>query len=317
MSQNNFERVVRLIICLAGVSQPLRPQVSSGGVVASPSAVIDFTNAGQTVPARKQASDPSACTVGEQYFNTTSNVLKICTAANTWTTAGSGGAGVSSVGLSAPNNIFTISGSPVTSSGTLTLTPSGTSGGIPYFSGAAALASSSALGANGVVVGGGAGAAPKTTGVTIDSSNNISTPGTISTGSSGSAHGKLALQELPANGAATFGFEAPDLLSASLSLQAPNAIPAANSFMLIPAPTAGISQWQWGAFSSEFAVTSSVVGRTVGTAGNLPACSGSSEGMLRAVTDSNTNTWGAVVAGGGTNHVLAYCDGTSWTVAAK
>jgi hypothetical protein len=49
----------------------------------------------------------------------------------------------------------------------------------------------------------------------------------------------------------------------------------------------------------------------------LPAASSTIEGAIAAVTDSNTNTWGATISGGGTNHVLAYCDGTNWTVAAK
>jgi hypothetical protein len=48
---------------------------------------------------------------------------------------------------------------------------------------------------------------------------------------------------------------------------------------------------------------------------NLPAIP--VEGMLVGVTDSTTNVWGAVIAGGGTNHVLGYYDGTSWTVAGK
>jgi hypothetical protein len=46
---------------------------------------------------------------------------------------------------------------------------------------------------------------------------------------------------------------------------------------------------------------------------SLPAASGN-EGMLRAVTDSTTNTWGATISGSGTHHVLAYSDGTNWTV---
>lgn len=49
----------------------------------------------------------------------------------------------------------------------------------------------------------------------------------------------------------------------------------------------------------------------------LPAASSSLEGVVRAVSDSNTATWGATIAGGGSNHVLAYCNGTNWTVAAK
>jgi hypothetical protein len=40
------------------------------------------------------------------------------------------------------------------------------------------------------------------------------------------------------------------------------------------------------------------------------------EGWQSPVTDSNTATWGATIAGGGANHVLAYFNGTAWTVAA-
>jgi hypothetical protein len=50
---------------------------------------------------------------------------------------------------------------------------------------------------------------------------------------------------------------------------------------------------------------------------SLPACSSTIEGSRGAISDSSTNTWGATVTGGGSNHVLAYCDGTNWTVAAK
>lgn len=46
-------------------------------------------------------------------------------------------------------------------------------------------------------------------------------------------------------------------------------------------------------------------------------CSPGTEGSVAAVTDSNTASWGAAIAGGGSSHVLAYCDGTHWTVAAR
>lgn len=49
----------------------------------------------------------------------------------------------------------------------------------------------------------------------------------------------------------------------------------------------------------------------------LPAASPTLEGVTRPVSDSNTAVWGAVIAGGGSNHVLAYCNGTAWTVCAK
>lgn len=51
--------------------------------------------------------------------------------------------------------------------------------------------------------------------------------------------------------------------------------------------------------------------------GNLPTCASGIQGMLKPVSDSTTNTWGEPIIGGGSNHVLAYCDGTNWTVAAK
>lgn len=50
------------------------------------------------------------------------------------------------------------------------------------------------------------------------------------------------------------------------------------------------------------------------TFANLPASP--VEGMMQAVTDSTTATWGATITGGGSNHVLAYYNGTNWTVAA-
>lgn len=81
--------------------------------------------------------------------------------ATSWTTNGVGT--VSSVGQSFTGGLISVSGSPITTSGTLALTVSGTSGGIPYFSGATTWASSAALAANSLVVGGGAGAAPSTT----------------------------------------------------------------------------------------------------------------------------------------------------------
>lgn len=49
----------------------------------------------------------------------------------------------------------------------------------------------------------------------------------------------------------------------------------------------------------------------------LANCDGNLDGAMRAVTDSTTAAWGATISGGGRNHVLAYCDGRHWTVAAK
>lgn len=53
------------------------------------------------------------------------------------------------------------------------------------------------------------------------------------------------------------------------------------------------------------------------TFSSLTGCGSTIEGAMASVTDSTTATWGATITGSGTNHVMAYCDGTSWTVSAK
>lgn len=81
------------------------------------------------------------------------------TAAPTWATPTTGT--VTSVALAVPAaSLFSVSGSPVSTSGTLTIATAGTSGGIPYFNSTSTLNSSGALTASQVVLGGGAGAAP-------------------------------------------------------------------------------------------------------------------------------------------------------------
>jgi hypothetical protein len=40
-------------------------------------------------------------------------------------------------------------------------------------------------------------------------------------------------------------------------------------------------------------------------------------GMVQVVTDSTTTTWGAIISGGGANPVLAWYNGTNWTVVGK
>ena len=83
-------------------------------------------------------------------------------AGGTLSATGSGGT-VTSVGASFTGGVVSVAGSPVTGSGTLAFTIAGTSGGIPYFSSATGWASSAALAANSIVLGGGAGVAPSTT----------------------------------------------------------------------------------------------------------------------------------------------------------
>lgn len=56
---------------------------------------------------------------------------------------------------------------------------------------------------------------------------------------------------------------------------------------------------------------------TVPTFSTITACSSTGEGALSPVSDSTTDVWGATVTGGGALHVMAYCNGTNWTVMAK
>jgi len=81
-----------------------------------------------------------------------------------WTTFNNKGSGtVTSVAQSFTGGLISVAGSPITTSGTLALTVAGTSGGVPYFSSASTWATSAALTASALIVGGGAGAAPATT----------------------------------------------------------------------------------------------------------------------------------------------------------
>ena len=88
---------------------------------------------------------------------------------------------VTSVAQSFTGGIISVSGSPITTSGTLALTVAGTSGGIPYFTSASAWASSALLAANALMVGGGAGVAPST----ITTGTGVVTALGVNTGSAG------------------------------------------------------------------------------------------------------------------------------------
>jgi hypothetical protein len=90
------------------------------------------------------------------YFKNSSGTIKLLAS------TASAAATVSSVSQTFTGGIITASGSPITTSGTLALTIAGTSGGIPYFSGSTTWATSAALTANAIVLGGGAGLPPAT-----------------------------------------------------------------------------------------------------------------------------------------------------------
>jgi hypothetical protein len=97
----------------------------------------------------------------------------------TWSTPTTGT--VTSVAQSFTGGLISVSGTPITGSGTLALTVAGTSGGIVYFSGSSTWASSGVLTANSLMIGGGAGIAPST----ITTGSGVVTALGVNTGSSG------------------------------------------------------------------------------------------------------------------------------------
>ena len=56
---------------------------------------------------------------------------------------------------------------------------------------------------------------------------------------------------------------------------------------------------------------------SAGPFASLATCTSGNRGTLTVVADSTTVTWGATISGGGSSFVLAFCDGSNWTVAAK
>jgi hypothetical protein len=147
--------------------------VANGGT-GSTTAAGARTNLGATTLGSNlfTITNPSAVTFPR--FNADNTVSSLD--ASTFRTAigaGTGNGTVTSVAQTFTGGLISVSGSPVTTSGTLALTVAGTSGGIPYFSSASTWASSSALTANAVMIGGGAGAAPST--ITTGTSGQVLT----------------------------------------------------------------------------------------------------------------------------------------------
>ena len=109
-----------------------------------------------SVPYQSAAGTTAMLTAGSN-----GQVLTLAAGIPSWATPTTGT--VTSVGQSFTGGLISVTGSPVTGSGTLALTVAGTSGGIPYFSSTSTWASSGALTQYGVVYGGGVAGAPEAT----------------------------------------------------------------------------------------------------------------------------------------------------------
>lgn len=152
--------------------------LSIGGNAATATSATTSTNlaggSAGSVPYQTSTGVTSMLAAG-----TNGQVLTLAGGVPTWASGASGS--VTSVAQTFTGGLISVSGSPITTSGTLALTVAGTSGGIPYFSGASTWASSDVLAANALVVGGGAGSAPSS----ITTGTGVVTALGVNTGSAG------------------------------------------------------------------------------------------------------------------------------------
>ena len=152
--------------------------LSIGGNAATATSATTATNlaggAAGSVPYQTASNTTTFLAAGTNGY-----VLRLAAGLPTWGIDYTGS--VTSVAQSFTGGLISVSGSPITTSGTLALTVAGTSGGIPYFSSGTTWATSAALAANALVIGGGAGVAPSTT----TTGTGVVTALGVNTGSSG------------------------------------------------------------------------------------------------------------------------------------
>jgi hypothetical protein len=152
--------------------------LSIGGNAATATSATTATNlaggAAGSVPYQTASGTTTLLAAGTDGY-----VLRLASGLPTWGIDYTGS--VTSVAQSFTGGLISVSGSPITTSGTLALTVAGTSGGIPYFSSGTTWATSAALAANALVIGGGAGVAPST----ITTGTGVVTALGVNTGSSG------------------------------------------------------------------------------------------------------------------------------------
>ena len=161
---------------------------TSGAVTVAGTLAVANGGTGATTAANAR-TNLGATTVGSNFFTLTNpsaitftrinadNTVSALDAATFRTAIGAGTGNGTVTSVSFTGGIVSVA----TATTTPALTVAGTSGGIPYFSSASTWASSGALAANALVVGGGAGAAPST----ITTGTGVVTALGVNTGSSG------------------------------------------------------------------------------------------------------------------------------------
>lgn len=173
-----------------------------------------------------------------------------------------------SVGASFTGGLISISGSPVTGTGTLGFTVAGTSGGIPYFSSATTWASSAILATNQIMLGKGAAAAPATLG----------SLGTVTQ----VLHGNAA-------GAPTFGAVVTADIATALTTPGPIGSVTPSTVAATDISSSGVVSGT--GFTARFA-TPGPIGNTAASTGNFST--------LSSVTAGATNTIGVTAGSAGT-----------------
>lgn len=154
MATNCTNNIVAGALQLSGLTTPVAMNGGAGNVGISTNAAL---TAHGVVVGGGAGKPPTSTAVGTSGQVLTSNGAGVDPTFQTVSGTGT----VTSVGLSVPaTSIFGVTGSPVTTTGTLGLTTTVTSGGILYGSSGTQVASSGALTANAIVLGGGAGSAP-------------------------------------------------------------------------------------------------------------------------------------------------------------